>query len=161
MFFGFQKFLNVRAVRSAAQWFANNIKIADEHLQITKKLKAGEYPGDELDALKQMMPQLIQIFIQKSPPTWPGQNEVLLELGIEGDIIHSMQYQITMFGFDPEIIQKLCIDYYVNGFVRNCRDLVINKGNHSAAYALKAMYDEYDHAISSAGVSELISRLKR
>jgi hypothetical protein len=161
MFFAFQKFLNVRAVRSAAQWFANNFKIADGHLQITKKLEAGEYPSDELDSLKHMMPQLIQIFLQKSPPVWPGQNEVLMELGIKEDILQSMQYKIIMFGFDPEIIQKLCVDYYVNGFVRNCRDLVINKGNYSAAYALKAMYDEYDHVISNAGVNELIKHLKR
>lgn len=106
------------------------------------------------------MPQLIQIFLQKSPPVWPGQNDVLMELGIKGDVLQSMQYQITMFGFDPEIIQKLCIDYYVNGFVRNCRELVINNGNHSAAYALKAMYDEYDDTMSAVGVSKLIKYLK-
>lgn len=160
MFFGFQKFLNVRAVRSAAKWFANNIKIADDHLLITKKLNAGEYPGDELQALTLSMPELIQIFLQKSPPAWPGQIEVLRELGIEKDILHSMQYQITMFGFDPEIIEKLCIDYYVNGFVSNCRQLVINKGNSDAAYALRDMYSEYNHAMSNAGVSTLMSKLK-
>lgn len=160
MFFAFQKFLNVRAVRSAARWFANNIKLADDHLKITQKLNSGEFPGDELKALRQTMPQLIQIFLQKSPPVWPGQNDVLMELGIKGDVLQSMQYQITMFGFDPEIIQKLCIDYYVNGFVRNCRELVINNGNHSAAYALKAMYDEYDDTMSAVGVSKLIKYLK-
>jgi hypothetical protein len=127
MLFGIQKSLSLRAVCEAAQWFGKCIQASEEELKIVQKSQNNEDIVDAIDGFMSAFPKLFEMFIQKSPPRWPGQNEILESLGfIRGRA--GSDLNDFMENHPLKLVQDFCIDYYVNGFVRTCRQMEI-EGN--------------------------------
>jgi hypothetical protein len=81
MLFKFQKFTNAKAVQEAASWFGQSIRILEDEIQFVAKKARGDDVSTEAKALHCLLPKLFQTFVKKSPPKWPGQHQVLNDLG--------------------------------------------------------------------------------
>jgi len=154
MLFAVQKFITSKAVREAARWFGESLRILEEEIEFVAKIERGDDVTTEAEALYFLLPKLFQTFIQKSPPKWPGQHKLLDDIGFPNgepppDIVD------LLLETPAEFVHDFCITYYVNAFVRNCRAMTAN-GDPRGAAAINELKKIVDDELSKLGVQKFL-----
>lgn len=139
MLYSIQKFLATRASKSAAKWFASTLRILQKELGLYS-VSTPSNPNEGFSIFKDTFPSLIREFLKQSPPTWPGQPEVLerLELGSRLDFTFKI---IPEKSYREKIVQ-LCTVYYCNAFYTTCEHAEaagLSKGTDGIVALLEAV----------------------
>lgn len=157
--FVIQKFLNVRATADAANWFADNINLMVEGLQLYEENLGDPDFNDRVTAATQLWPTLMLNFVKKSPPQWPGQAEFLDQHGFSS-LTFETDYYTNDNGISIEWLVRLCTEYFVSGFVRNCRAMD-KEGDPRGREGLKALTQKIDDIFEAKNVLRFIRTVEK
>jgi hypothetical protein len=154
MLFSAQKFLATKASASAATWFATSFQILHTQLKLHS---SGENAFESSDVLK-VFPVIIKDFLKKSPPTWPGQMEVLKNISMMGDLMDLWFSMVPVDAYKGKIVE-LCTMYYCNAFYRNC-DALEADGSPKGALGKAALESAVEAVFSKQGTNDFFKLLE-
>jgi hypothetical protein len=151
MLFSVQKFLATRASADAAKWFAKTLRLLQNEFDLHSPSGPGN-PNFGFGEFRDAFPALIRAFLNQSPPTWPGQKEVLHRLGL-GSTLEFTFSMISEQDYRQKIID-LCTIYFCNAFYTTCDEAEaagLPKGAEGKAALISAVNDVF----SKEGISDL------
>ena len=122
MIFITEKFFSNRAARDAAKFFAECLSVLESKLDLTNA--ANENDIHKWANAAALFPQLVLEFLKKSPPVWPGQEDVLIskglcDKGLSPSHLYQFFYSLHITEYE-KLIVSLCSEYFCNAFYLNC-----------------------------------------